>query len=94
VLQEEGYIDSYEEFEEKKGVKHIRVALRYHRGRSALEVVRRVSKPGRRVYAKISEVTKPYNGLGIFILTTPKGIVSDRVARAHGVGGEILCSVF
>lgn len=94
VLEEEGYINSYEEFEIKKGVKSIRVSLRYYRGKSAIEEIKRISKPGRRMYSQIRNISRPYNGLGIFVLTTPKGIISDRTARADGVGGEVLCSVF
>ncbi len=94
VLQREGFIRGYSESELKKGISELRIELKYHEGEPVIREIRRVSKPGRRVYSKIKDLTPVYNGLGISILSTPQGVMSDGEARAANVGGEVLCMVF
>lgn len=94
VLKREGYIRSYERVEEKPGVSKLSIELKYADGEPAIKELRRISKPGRRVYSKISDLPKIYNGLGISILSTPQGVLSDGEARKANVGGEVLCRVF
>ena len=94
VLKEEGYIRDFKDFEEKKGISTIKIELKYFNGTPVIKKIKRISKPGVRVYSKISELEKPYGGLGISILSTPKGVMSDQQARKNNVGGEILCEVF
>jgi small subunit ribosomal protein S8 len=72
----------------------LRIELKYHDGAPVIRQLRRVSKPGRRVYSKIKDLPRVYNGLGISILSTPRGVLSDSEARAANVGGEVLCTVF
>ena len=72
----------------------LRIELNYHEGEPAIRQLQRVSKPGRRVYSKIKELPREYNGLGISILSTPRGVMSDLEARTANVGGEVLCRVF
>ena len=101
VLQREGYIRGWFEEELRPGVKELRVELKYDNGRPVIKEIkrvstpgRRVSTPGRRVYSKIRELPRHFNGLGISILSTPRGVMSDAEARAANVGGEVLCKVF
>jgi small subunit ribosomal protein S8 len=94
VLQDEGYIGDWKEFEESKGISFVKVDLKYHQGRPVIHVIEKVSKPGRRVYKKISELKKFYGGLGVSIVSTPKGVMSDDEARKHHLGGEVLCNVY
>ena len=94
VLQREGFIRGYSESELKKGISELRIELKYHDGEPVIREIRRVSKPGRRVYSKIKDLSPVYNGLGISILSTPQGVMSDGEARAANVGGEVLCMVF
>jgi small subunit ribosomal protein S8 len=94
VLKREGYIRGYSSVELRAGVSEIAVELKYHEGQPVIREIQRVSKPGRRVYAKIDDLRKVHNGLGISILSTPRGVMSDAEARAANVGGEILCEVF
>ena len=93
VLQGEGYIRGYAEIE-KDGHKHLEIELRYFDGTPVISEIRRVSKPGRRVYSSKSDIPLVRNGLGISILSTSKGVMSDNTARNENVGGEILCRVF
>ena len=93
VLQEEGYIRSYAEVE-KEGHKQLEIQLKYFEGAPVISDIARVSKPGRRVYSSIKDLGLVRNGLGISILSTPKGVMSDAAARAQNVGGEILCRVY
>ncbi len=93
VLQSEGYIRGYAVVE-KGGFREIEIELKYYDGAPVIQEIRRVSKPGRRVYSSVSDIPLVRNGLGIAILSTPKGVVSDNVARSENVGGEILCNVF
>ncbi|MBM3619995.1 MAG: 30S ribosomal protein S8 [Alphaproteobacteria bacterium] len=94
VLQREGYIRGYFEEEMRAGIKELRVELKYDNGKPVIREVHRVSTPGRRIYSKISDLPKVYNGLGISILSTPRGVMSDSEARTANVGGEVLCKVF
>ncbi len=94
VLKREGYIRGYERNVVRNGVEEIRIGLKYIEGQPVIREIERVSKPGRRVYSKIAELPKVYNGLGISILSTPRGVMSDHEARQVNVGGEVLCQVF
>ena len=94
VLKREGYIRAWKVAEVRTGISQLEIELKYSEGEPAIKEVNRVSKPGRRVYAKIKELPKVYAGLGISILSTPKGVMSDAEARAANVGGEVLARVF
>lgn len=94
VLQREGYIRGFETEEVKAGLSQLAIQLKYADGQPVIREISRVSKPGRRVYAKIKDLLPVYNGLGITILSTPRGVMSDHEARSANVGGEILCKVF
>ncbi|MBI04730.1 MAG: 30S ribosomal protein S8 [Pelagibacteraceae bacterium] len=94
VLKDEGYIRDYKDIEIRKGISSIQIDLKYYNGMPVIKNIKRISKPGIRVYSKISELPKPYGGLGISILSTPKGVMSDLQAREKNVGGEVLCEVF
>tara|TARA_B100000965_G_scaffold247877_1_gene208194 strand:- start:133 stop:531 length:399 start_codon:yes stop_codon:yes gene_type:complete len=94
VLKDEGYIRDYKDIEIREGINSIKIDLKYHNGTPVIKKINRVSKPGIRVYSKISELSKPYGGLGIAILSTPKGVMSDQNAIKNNVGGEVLCEVF
>ena len=93
VLQREGYIRGYSE-EEMGPAKGIRIELKYFEGQPAIRHVARVSKPGRRVYSGAQELPRVMNGLGITIVSTPRGVLSDAEARDQNVGGEVLAEVF
>ena len=92
VLQREGYIRGFTEVE-KDGRKEIDVELKYYDGSPVISEMRRISKPGRRVYSAVRDLPLVRNGLGISVLSTPKGVMSDNEARTQNVGGEILCRV-
>ena len=94
VLKREGFIRGYAAEEVRPGVANLRIELKYNEGEPVIKEISRVSKPGRRVYAKIKELPRVYAGLGISILSTPRGVMSDAEARAANVGGEVLCRVF
>jgi small subunit ribosomal protein S8 len=94
VLKREGYIRTWRAEELRPGISVLDIELKYAEGEPAIKEITRVSKPGRRVYSKIKELPKYYNGLGISILSTPRGVMSDLEARAANVGGEVLCRVF
>jgi len=94
VLKREGFIRSFEEYEDRPGIRALKIELKYHEGSPAIQEIARVSKPGRRVYSKIKDLNKVYNGLGISIISTPRGVMSDAEAREANVGGEVLCQVF
>ncbi|MBE9604222.1 30S ribosomal protein S8 [Acetobacteraceae bacterium H6797] len=94
VLKREGYIRAWGSEDVRPGVRVLNIELKYSEGEPAIKEISRVSKPGRRVYSKIKELPKVYNGLGISILSTPRGVMSDNEARAANVGGEVLCRVF
>ena len=94
VLKEEGYIRDFHNVKVREGINKIKIDLKYYNGTPVIKKIRRISKPGIRVYSKIKELYKPYGGLGISIISTPKGVMSDQHAKAKNVGGEILCEVF
>lgn len=94
VLKREGFIRSYSQHEVRPGISELRIELKYHEGDPVIRQISRVSTPGRRVYSKIKDLSRIYNGLGISILSTPRGVMSDAEARAANVGGEVLCQVF
>ncbi len=94
VLKREGFIRSFEEYEDRPGIRELKIELKYHEGTPAIQEISRVSRPGRRVYSKIKDLSKVYNGLGISIISTPRGVMSDAEARVANVGGEVLCQVF
>ena len=93
VLQREGYIRGYSE-EQMGPAAGIRIELKYFEGQPAIKHVARVSKPGRRIYSGSQELPRVRNGLGITIVSTPQGVLSDAEAREQNVGGEVLCQVF
>ena len=92
VLVREGYIRGYDRLDEN-GKPQLRIELKYHEGEPVIRTINRVSKPGRRVYSAIGDLGTVSNGLGISILSTPRGVLSDAEARAQNVGGEVLCNV-
>jgi small subunit ribosomal protein S8 len=94
VLRREGFIRGFTAEELRPGVARLRIELKYNEGEPVIKEIARVSKPGRRVYSKIKELPRVYAGLGVSILSTPRGVMSDAEARAANVGGEVLCRVF
>ena len=94
VLKREGYIRGFTREQLRPGVSELKIELKYVDGEPVIREIARVSKPGRRIYSKIADLPRVYNGLGISILSTPRGVMSDNEARAAKVGGEILCRVF
>ncbi len=94
VLKREGFIRGYSQFEIKPGISELKIELKYHDGKPVIRKISRISTPGRRVYSGIKDLPKVYNGLGISIISTPRGVMSDAEARAANVGGEVLCQVF
>ena len=94
VLKDEGYIRDFENIEERKGINSIKIQLKYYNGTPVIKKIKRISKPGIRVYSKISDLKKPYGGLGISIVSTSRGVMTDHEARQKNIGGEVLCSVF
>ncbi len=94
VLKREGYIRGYSESEQRTGVHELRIELKYHDGEPVIKEIKRVSRPGRRAYSRIKDLPRVYNGLGIAILSTPQGVMSDGEARVANVGGEVICRVF
>ncbi len=94
VLKREGFIRGYSEAELRGGVRELTIELKYYEGAPVIRQIARVSRPGRRVYSKIKDLPRVYNGLGISILSTPRGVLSDAEAREKNVGGEVLCKVF
>ncbi|MDR3439262.1 30S ribosomal protein S8 [Telmatospirillum sp.] len=94
VLKREGYIRGYSQADVRAGIAELTIELKYHEGTAVIREISRISKPGRRVYSRIKDLPKVSNGLGISILSTPRGVMSDAEARAANVGGEVLCKVF
>ena len=94
VLKREGYIRNFSQFEKRPGINEFKIELKYYDGKPVISEIKRVSTPGRRIYSSINDLPKTYNGLGISILSTPRGVMSDNEARAAKVGGEVLCQVF
>ncbi|HXF53832.1 MAG TPA: 30S ribosomal protein S8 [Hyphomicrobiaceae bacterium] len=94
VLAEEGYIRGYTRIEHKNGKSELEIELKYSNGQPAIRQIERISTPGRRVYAPVKGLRAVANGLGVAILSTPKGVMPDWRAREENVGGEVLCNVF
>ncbi|MCV2869317.1 30S ribosomal protein S8 [Defluviimonas sp. WL0002] len=94
VLKTEGYIRGYEAVTAVGGQPELEISLKYFEGTPVIRELKRVSKPGRRVYASVKEIPSVRNGLGVSIVSTPKGVMSDAAARTANVGGEVLCTVF
>lgn len=93
VLQSEGYIRGYAEVDQA-GRSELEIELKYFDGEPVIKEIQRVSKPGRRVYASVRNIPRVANGLGVSILSTPKGVMADHDAREQNVGGEVLCRIF
>ena len=94
VLAGEGYIRSYERNTTENGQGELVISLKYFEGTPVIREIKRVSKPGRRVYMSVKDIPAVRNGLGVSIVSTPKGVMSDAAARSANVGGEVLCTVF
>lgn len=92
VLKDEGYVDDFA-VRENEGKPSLEIGLKYYAGRPVIERIERVSKPGLRIYKGTADIPRVMNGLGVAILSTPKGVMTDRRARASNVGGEVLCIV-
>ena len=92
VLKDEGYIDGFQ-IKSNDGKSELEIALKYYAGRPVIERIERVSRPGLRIHKGHDAIPQVMNGLGVAIVTTPKGVMTDRKARADGVGGEVLCFV-
>ncbi len=94
VLETEGYIRGYSRIEKDGEKPNFEVELKYYEGSPVIQKIRRISKPGRRVYSSVRDLGSVRNGLGISIVSTPKGVMSDAAARDANVGGEVLCEVY
>ena len=94
VLADEGYIRGFEETKGEDGHPAIEISLKYYEGTPVIRELKRVSKPGRRVYMGVKDIPSVRQGLGVSIVSTPKGVMSDASARAANVGGEVLCTIF
>ncbi|HQT81771.1 MAG: 30S ribosomal protein S8 [Ferrovum sp. 37-45-19] len=92
VLKEEGYIDGYS-VHQNDNKPTLELALKYYAGRPVIELIERVSRPGLRIYKSCQDIPKVMNGLGVAIVSTPAGVITDRAARHQNVGGEVLCIV-
>lgn len=93
VLKEEGYVDGFNVVKSDGGKATLEISLKYYSGSPVIETIQRVSRPGLRIYKGSNEIPKVMNGLGIAIVSTSKGLMTDRKARANGIGGEVLCVV-
>ncbi|MBM2577122.1 30S ribosomal protein S8 [Jannaschia sp. Os4] len=94
VMADEGYIRGYESGTDERGHPEIEISLKYYEGAPVIRELKRVSKPGRRVYVGASDLPSVRQGLGVSIVSTPKGVMTDATARSQNVGGEVLCTVF
>ena len=94
VLADEGYIRGYQSTTGENGHPAIEISLKYYEGTPVIRELKRVSKPGRRVYMGVNDIPQVRQGLGVSIVSTPKGVMSDQNARSNNVGGEVLCTVF
>ena len=94
VLQTEGFIRGYHEIKFENGISEYEIELKYSDSVPVIRTIERVSRPGRRVYASVKNIPQVANGLGVSILSTPKGVMADHEAKAQNVGGEVLCRVF
>ncbi len=93
VLKEEGYVDGFKVEQGEPGKATLQIGLKYYSGRPVIEKIQRISRPGLRIYKGNNDIPKVMNGLGIAIVSTSKGLMTDRKARANGIGGEVLCVV-
>ena len=94
ILKNEGYINDYFIDKSEKNKINLKINLKYYDGDPVIKEIKRISKPGRRVYSRANSIPKVMNGLGLAILSTPKGVMSDTEARKNNVGGEVICRVF
>ena len=94
ILKNEGYINDYFIDKSEKNKINLKINLKYYEGDPVIKEIKRISKPGRRVYSRATSIPKVMNGLGLAILSTPKGVMSDAEARKNNVGGEVICRVF
>ena len=94
VLKNEGYISNFILEKEENNKKTLKVDLKYYEGNPVIREIKRVSKPGRRIYSRADSIPRIQNGLGLAIISTPKGVMSDNEARKNNIGGEIICRVF
>ena len=94
ILKDEGYINDYYIEKSEKNKTSLKINLKYYEGDPVIKEIKRISKPGRRVYSRANSIPKVMNGLGLAIISTPKGVMSDTEARKNNVGGEIICRVF
>ena len=93
VLKDEGYVDGFNIIKGEGGKATLEIGLKYYSGRPVIEKIQRISRPGLRIYKGSEDIPKVMNGLGIAIVSTSKGLMTDRKARANGIGGEVLCVV-
>ncbi|MFY9258949.1 MAG: 30S ribosomal protein S8 [Gallionella sp.] len=93
VLKDEGYVDGFNVVKAEGGKATLEIGLKYYAGSSVIEKIQRISRPGLRIYKGAGDIPKVMNGLGIAIVSTSKGLMTDRKARANGIGGEVLCIV-
>ena len=94
ILKSEGYINNFYIEKNNNNTKTIKVDLKYYEGSPVIKEIKRISKPGRRIYSRADSIPKIQNGLGLAIISTPKGVMSDNEARKNNLGGEIICRVF
>mgnify|MGYP001102933239 FL=1 len=94
VLKSEGFIRGYQAIQDDEGKNNLQIDLKYFDGQPVIKELKRISTPGRRVYTGVKDIPRVRQGLGIAIISTPKGVMSDSKARATNVGGEVLCTVF
>ena len=94
VLKNEGYISNFVLEKEENNKKTLKVDLKYYEGNPVIKEIKRISKPGRRIYSRADSIPRIQNGLGLAIISTPKGVMSDNEARKNNIGGEIICRVF
>ena len=94
VLKNEGYINNFFIEKNDNNKKNLKVDLKYYEGNPVIKEIKRISKPGRRIYSRATSIPKIQNGLGLAIISTPKGVMSDYEARKNNIGGEIICRVF
>ena len=94
VLKSEGFIKGYQAVQDDEGKKNLQIDLKYFDGQPVIKELKRISTPGRRVYTGVKDIPRVRQGLGIAIISTPKGVMSDSKARSTNVGGEVLCTVF
>ena len=94
ILKKEGYIKDFFIEKKEKNKITLKISLKYYEGYPVIKEIKRISKPGRRVYSRATSIPRVMNGLGLAILSTPKGVMSDTEARKHNVGGELICRIF